>query len=58
MPKEKEDPAFTDWWREEGQFFPKAVSETTLEYVRRICFIAWSNGAYKERHKDGTSRDG
>lgn len=50
--------AFDKWWREEGSGVNPTKSEDVEECMRRLCRIAWMNGAYTEiehiteRHKD------
>lgn len=39
--------AFDVWWHNEGSEMPPLPSEDAETHVRRICEIAWSNGAYK-----------
>ena len=46
--------AFTHWWENEGSAMNPLPHEDAEEHVRRISFIAWSNGAFKmqEAYKD------
>lgn len=39
--------AFDVWWHNEGSGMPPLPGEDAETHVRRICEIAWSNGAYK-----------
>jgi hypothetical protein len=39
---------FETWWYQEGSAF-RPVDEDVEEFVERMCKIAWSNGALKER---------
>lgn len=38
---------FETWWRNEGSD-PKRFNEDWEEHCKRMCQIAWSNGAFKE----------
>jgi hypothetical protein len=42
---------FNTWWETEGSGMPPLPNEEHSEHVRRICEIAWSNGAYVEHEK-------
>jgi hypothetical protein len=39
---------FETWWHNEGSD-PKRFNEDWEEHCKRMCQIAWSNGALKER---------
>lgn len=39
--------AFDVWWHNEGSGMPPLPGEDAETHVRRICEIAWANGAYK-----------
>ena len=39
--------AFDKWWHDEGSGMPPLRGEDAETHVRRICAIAWANGAYK-----------
>jgi hypothetical protein len=39
---------FERWWYQEGSAFGP-VDEDVEEFAKRMCEIAWSNGAFKER---------
>lgn len=39
---------FETWWRNEGSD-PKRFNEDWEEHCKRMCQIAWSNGAFKAR---------
>jgi hypothetical protein len=39
---------FETWWYNEGSD-PKRFNEDWEEHCKRMCQIAWSNGAFKER---------
>ena len=39
--------AFDVWWHNEGSGMPPLPGEDSETHTRRICEIAWSNGAYK-----------
>ena len=39
---------FERWWYQEGSAF-RPVDEDVEEFAKRMCQIAWSNGAFKER---------
>jgi hypothetical protein len=41
---------FKTWWYHEGSG-PKLHSEDFEEHCKRMCEIAWRNGAYKERER-------
>ena len=41
--------AFESWWRNEGSGMPPRPNEDHHEHVRRMCEIAWNNGAYCAR---------
>ena len=41
---------FETWWYNEGSS-PKLHSHDHEEHCKRMCEIAWSNGAYKERER-------
>ena len=43
--------AFDVWWHNEGSGMPPLPGEDAETHVRRICEIAWSNGAYKAREE-------
>lgn len=47
--------AFDTWWNNEGSGMPPLPGEEAETHVRRICAIAWVNGAYKanEAQQDG-----
>jgi|694.fasta_scaffold31478_17 hypothetical protein len=38
--------AFDRWWFNEGSGMPPRKEEDHAEHVRRMCAIAWGNGAY------------
>jgi hypothetical protein len=40
--------AFNRWWHDEGSGLPPLGEEDQSEHVRRVCEIAWANGAYSE----------
>ena len=37
---------FEEWWHNEGSGVPPRPDEDHHEHVKRMCRIAWSNGAY------------
>ena len=39
--------SFDKWWYDEGSGMPPLPEEDAEAHVRRVCEIAWSNGAYK-----------
>jgi hypothetical protein len=39
---------FETWWHHEGSAF-RPVDEDLEEFAKRMCKIAWSNGAFVER---------
>jgi hypothetical protein len=39
---------FEKWWHDEGSD-PKRFDEDFEEHCKRMCQIAWSNGAYMQR---------
>jgi hypothetical protein len=39
---------FERWWYDEGSY-NRPVDEDIEEFSKRMCEIAWSNGAFKER---------
>ena len=41
---------FKEWWLNEGSQAPYTHHDCE-EHTMRMCEIAWSNGAYKEREK-------
>lgn len=41
---------FENWWYDEGSA-NRPVDEDVEEFAKRMCQIAWSNGAYKERER-------
>lgn len=41
---------FETWWYHEGSG-PPLPGEDGEEHCRRMCKIAWSNGAFKERER-------
>lgn len=41
---------FERWWYDEGSA-NRPVDEDVEEFAKRMCQIAWSNGAYKERER-------
>jgi hypothetical protein len=41
---------FEYWWYHEGSD-PKRFDEDFEEHCKRMCQIAWRNGAYKERDR-------
>jgi len=41
---------FENWWHHEGSG-PRLRGEDGEEHCKRMCQIAWSNGAYKERER-------
>lgn len=43
--------AFERWWYDEGSGMRPLPEEDAEAHVRRICEIAWSNGAYKAREE-------
>jgi hypothetical protein len=43
-----QDEAFKAWWYSEGSQAPYTHHDCE-EHTMRMCEIAWSNGAYKER---------
>lgn len=45
--------AFETWWYTEGSASPKP-GEDIEEHCKRMCQIAWSNGAYMERESQNT----
>lgn len=48
------NPAFTDgfahWWDQEGSGMAPSPDEDKAEHTRRLCEIAWSNGAYVKKY--------
>lgn len=38
--------AFQHWWNEEGSLFTPEENEDPEEFMKRICGIAWNNGAF------------
>ena len=44
--------AFDVWWHNEGSGMPPQAGEDAETHVRRICEIAWSNGANGARRAD------
>lgn len=46
--------AFETWWHNEGSGMPPIAGEDAETHVRRICEIAWSNGADKARNEKAT----
>ena len=42
---------FERWWHDEGSGMPPLGGEDHSEHVRRLCEIAWSNGAYVAREE-------
>lgn len=49
MKKDQND--FDVWWYNEGSGMSPLPGEDAEEHVRRICEIAWSNGAYKAKEE-------
>ena len=43
----KAESAFSAWWHNEGSGMLPLPGEDAEMHVRRICEIAWANGAYK-----------
>ena len=41
---------FEAWWYHEGSAF-RPVDEDVEEFTKRMCKLAWSNGAFKERER-------
>ena len=39
---------FQKWWDEEGSAIKPKEGEDLEEFLHRVCFIAWDNGAYKK----------
>jgi|694.fasta_scaffold107834_3 hypothetical protein len=37
---------FEEWWHKEIPDLPPQPGEKPEAYIKRICAIAWSNGAY------------
>ena len=44
--QESIEAAFSRWWRDEGSGMPPHENEDQEEHTKRICKIAWMNGAY------------
>jgi hypothetical protein len=49
--------AFERWWHDEGSGMPPRKGEDRETHVRRICEIAWSNGAYVAERRIAEGRD-
>ena len=47
---------FEHWWYHEGSG-PKLHNEDWEEHCKRMCQIAWSNGAYKAREASAKIAD-
>ena len=40
--------AFETWWEQEGSAMRPLDGEDAEMHVKRVCAIAWKNGAYKQ----------
>jgi hypothetical protein len=46
QPAQQEPNGFNEWWHNEGSQAPKPTDDM-YEHCKRMCKIAWANGAYK-----------
>ena len=44
---------FIEWWEAEGVKPADPCAEDMTDFIKKICRVAWLNGAYKERHRGG-----
>ena len=49
---EKSMAAFKRWWMEDGRKYKRYLFENEAKYIKRMCFTAWENGAFKQRERD------
>jgi len=47
---------FEHWWHEEGSGMPPKVGEDAETFARRMCEIAWKNGAFVAREESKEAR--
>lgn len=43
--------AFDVWWHDEGSGMPPLPGKDAETHVKRVCKIAWLNGAYKAQEQ-------
>lgn len=46
IPSDAERQFFENWWRDESEY----LFGDSSDHLKRVAWIAWSNGAYCERH--------
>lgn len=57
MNRTARDSAFNTWWRDEGSKMHAVPCEAAEAFIRRICEIAWVNGAYKQEEMEREARE-
>lgn len=50
-PREDRNKDFHTWWHNEGSGITLREDEDIEEFVKRVCEIAWGNGAYKREEE-------